>query len=158
MIKRYLPSLIILLFLSSCLKKGNDTIILPETNNSKLPEQMTSDWNVAIKCTEQEAVAIEAVMETDNISQNFSASGSGQDYDGDPINMTINGFYDSEHNTINAEVRYDFVYSGNYRIDHFAVDLDYYENGSYINMIKIEVSNPGGPAPSCESQIKLFHE
>jgi len=155
--RKYILIVFILLNFTSCIQDGSDTIILPEISESDIPEEIQSEWTIAIKCSEQEQIAIEAVMTTQKKTSDFTASGSGNDYDGEPIDMTVTGVYDKKYNTISAEVRYDFINSGTYRKDHFAVDLDYYTNGTYIDMIKIDESNPGGPYPSCDTQIKLFY-
>jgi hypothetical protein len=150
--------LILLIFtvLSACLQDGNETIILPEVSDGILPEEISTEWNLAIRCLDAEEDAIEAVMNTQSNDLNFTATGN--DYDGQSIDVTITGVYDKTDNTISAEVRYDFTESGIYRIDHFAVDLDFYVNGTYIDMIKLDESYPGGPKPGCDTQIKLFFE
>lgn len=148
--------LFIFVIFSACLQEGNETIILPEVSNEILPEEISTEWNLAIRCMDADEDAIEAVMNTQSNDLNFTATGN--DYDGQSIDVTISGVYDKTDNTISAEVRYEFTESGTYRIDHFAVDLDFYVKGTYIDMYKLDESYPGGPEPSCDTQIKLFFE
>jgi hypothetical protein len=155
--KRNLIFIFFMLLAGACLDKGTDTIVLPEHRESYLPKSIAENWNAAIKCAEQTTVAIELNLTTQSDKENFTATGSGYDYNGEAIDVEVKGIYNRELNILSADVRYDFVESGVYRKDHFAVDFDLYTAGSYIDMIKLDESYPGGPVPSCETQIKLFY-
>jgi hypothetical protein len=154
--KYYFSTIIVLFIFSSCLKDGQNTIILPEHTDTFLPEEIATTWNAAIKCKTETEVAIELNLTTQSDTENFIATGSGQDYDGSPVEVTISGTYHKEFNILSAEVKYTFANS-TFRIDHFAVDLNFYEAGSYLDMIKIDESYPGGYEQSCDTQIKLFY-
>lgn len=155
--KQYLLILTIIMFLSACLPDGSDTIILPETGGAYLPEEIAAEWEIAIKCKSQSEIAMEVTLTTTNNSKDFTATGTGQDYDGQPINFTVTGTYDKKFSTLSAEIKYEFVNDGTFRIDYLGLDLGTYNHGSYIDLIKIDQTYTGGPIPSCDTEIKLFY-
>lgn len=148
---------IIALMLSGCMENGADTLVLPDYRETYLPQEIASTWKAAIKCAEESEDAIELTLTTLSDSENFSATGTGYDYDGTEVKITVNGIYSKELNTLSADVKYTFVEAGTFRLDHFAVDLNFYTPGTYIDMIKLDESYPGGYDQSCDTQIKLFY-
>lgn len=147
----------LILTLSACLNSGTDTLVLPDYRETYLPQELASTWKAAIKCSEENEDAIEMTLTTVSDSENFTATGSGNDYDGAPVKITVTGIYSKELNTLSAEIKYSFVNAGTFRIDHFAVDLNFYTPGTYLNMVKLDESYPGGYNQSCDTQIKLFY-
>ncbi len=150
-------TVIIILFISSCMKDGSDTMVLPDYRESYLPEEIASTWTAAIKCSEEDQDAIELTLTTVTNSENFRATGSGADYNGATIDVNITGTYYKEYNILTAEIEYTFVDAGTFRIDQFSVDLNFYTAGTYLDMIKLDESYPGGYNQSCDTQIKLFY-
>ena len=155
--KHFLLILSIILFFSACIPEGTDTIILPEQTDSYLPEEIASEWKIAIKCKEQTEIAIETTLTTLTNSEEFIATGTASDYGGEPISFTVTGTYDKKLDVLSAEIRYDFTDDGTYRIDFFAINFNNYIAGTYIDLIKIDESNSGGPYPSCDTEIKMFY-
>ena len=149
--------LTIILLISSCISDGTDTIILPKNGGTYLPEEIAYQWKIAIKCKSQSEDAIEVTLTTLSDSKEFTATGSGRDYDGQVINFTVTGTYEKIYNALSCDIKYDFVSDGTYRIDYLAIDLGTYNYGSYTDLIKIDQTYTGGPVPSCDTEIKLFY-
>ena len=149
--------LTIILFLTACISDGLDTIVLPQETDTYLPEEIATTWKAAIKCKTQDDIAFEVTLTTMSDSKNFTAKGTANDYDGSPIEFTVTGTYDKEYNTFSAEIKYDFTDTDTYRIDFLAVDLTTYNHGSYLDLIKIDQTNPSSLYPSCDTEIKLFY-
>lgn len=114
---------------------------------------ISGSWTMQLKCAGQsiDAITTELNFKTKK-DASYTASGSGTDYTGDPVNVTISGFYNKKENRLEGDMTFSFPLSpGEERVDSFQVVLNEDET-PYIQTTK-KIDNGG-----CATEIKLTNK
>ena len=114
-----------------------------------MPEILTGTWNLHGKCVDQEtdAFVVPIVLNVTG-GGNFEGTGTGTDYTGEPMNITISGTYNSSINQISGQISMYFLNSGHTRVDSFVIELK--EDTGYFPMPNIS----GGGCPAEAKLVK----
>jgi hypothetical protein len=113
---------------------------------------ISGNWTVRLRCQNQTTDAVTADITFKTKEDNsFTASGSGTDYTGEPLNVKITGVYKKKENKLEGDLEFSFVNSpDDGRKDHFIVILNEDET-PYIQTSKV-VDNGG-----CAVEMKLIN-
>lgn len=118
----------------------------PGTNPDGTPITVSGTWRIYLRCAgfTEDAAVFEVVI--NQSGGEFSGSGSGEDYDGTPMNVTIQGAYYTYENQISGT----FIISSSRpdRVDRFNVTL--INDTGYVPTIK-DSSSTG-----CDGEVRFL--
>ncbi|MBA4055372.1 MAG: hypothetical protein C0490_11720 [Marivirga sp.] len=114
---------------------------------------ISGSWTIRLRCTGQstDAITTELNFKTKK-DASFTALGSGIDYGGDPVDVSIKGFYNKKENKLQGDMTFSFPQNpGEERVDSFQVVLNEDETPYIITTKKVD---NGG----CVAEIKLINK
>jgi hypothetical protein len=120
----------------------------PGVNPDGTPITVSGTWRIFLRCSgfEEDAVVVDVVINENG--GEFSGTGSGEDYDGTPITVNIQGGYYTYENRISGTATFTADNSSWERIDGFSVVL--VNDTGYVPLTK--ESTTGG----CDGEIRLL--
>ena len=144
-----------LLVLSSCLDDDGGTIILRDYSEEELPEQVRGTWKAVMRCQESSEL-LNLSFTTQMTEDGFVAIGTGRfNPEENTITIRFEGIYNKELNILWGDLKWDFGSGTSTRTDRLSIDLDFYEEGSYIDLIKTHEPSGSIFNQTCYTQIKF---
>lgn len=120
--------------------------VSPPSKVLRLVEVLSGDYNLYLRCVDQTTDAAKLSFSINPTTGGaFSSDGSGTDYDGTPLCFRLNGSYDAQASTIDAQL----AFCDGSRVDGISTKLAYDDTG-YIAMSKVK--DNGG----CSAAAKLI--
>ncbi len=119
----------------------------------RLVASISGNWNAYIRCADASYDAITLGLKFPVVNNGtYQATGSGTDYTGEAINVTISGNYSVTTNTLTGTIVYQFPSAPTeQRSDQFSISLNYDDTG-YSDLTKV-IDNGG-----CSAQIRLVNQ
>ena len=113
------------------------------------PTTVTGTWEFHLKCAVQEGdAAVFNISINESSGGAFTGSGTGTDYDGTPMQVTIIGNYNSSTHVLTAEITTTFEGNPCVRKDTFSVTLTSNDTG-YIAATQTEYCG-------CDAEVRLI--
>lgn len=114
---------------------------------------ISSDWQLSGRCQGRTVDGYKLTISlTADEQQNVTASGTGTDYDGSPLAVTMNGTYDQTTNTLTAKLNMTFPQKGGSRRDSFTHQLNEDDTGYFPATMEYN------SAQGCQSEIRLINQ
>jgi hypothetical protein len=119
----------------------------PGTNPDGTPITVAGTWRIAMRCMgfEEDAAVVDVII--NESGGEFSGSGTGQDYDGTPMTVDIQGGYYTYENTISGTITFT-ADNGAQRTDGFNVVL--VNDTGYVPLIKDSATT------GCDGEVRFL--
>lgn len=118
----------------------------------RLTASISGEWTAYIRCKDAVTDAITLKINFPVIQNgSFTATGTGTDYNGQPVNVIVNGTYDAQKNYLTGVINFTFPQDPTEkRSDNFNIDLSYDDTG-YWDLTKA-LNNNG-----CNVKLRLVN-
>src|SRR5690606_21923614 len=119
----------------------------------RIVTDISGDWLLYGRCQDQTTDAFSLTLTfVSEEDQDVTASGSGTDYDGDPLFVVLEGTYLQDTNTLSADINFSFPDTGGSRIDTFERRLNEDDTGYFPATLVYHSTN------GCDLAVRLVNQ